>query len=136
MSSKNWLILFAITFVSLFLFNFLAHGVVLSNLNADDLAGIRRSPEQLNMMVMVVNYLFQAAAALYFFPKLIKGFDQTKTAITGFMYGGIMFLVTGLNNMFLLPEWPLFVIVTDALANGLVYAALAVEIRYLLKRFV
>lgn len=136
MLSKKWLLLFVITFISLFFFNFIAHGLILSNLNSSDLDGIRRTPDQLNMMTIALNYLVQSAALLFFLPLLTKGADRNRTALVGFVLGAFIFLVGGLNNAFLLPRWPVFVIVSDTIANGLVYLVMALELRYLLKRFV
>jgi len=134
MSQSKWLILFVITFISLFLLNFIAHGVILSNFNADDLAGIRKANPEQNMLPMVFNYLIQAAALLYFIPRLTKNATQTKTALTGFALGGLIFLVGGLNNVFLLERWPLFVLLSDTIANGIVYGLIALELRYLHQR--
>lgn len=135
LSLKTFLKIWPITFIALFLLNFIAHGLILSQFNGKYLSEVRKPVSELDMTPMIINYLVLSAAMSYLIPFVSKGKSSEWVAVFGFIVGGVLFLNLGLGNMFLLKSWPIFLVITDTLANALVFAALSLLICLLNKRF-
>lgn len=111
---------YLVGFFSLFFMNFLLQGILLRQWNDSHLQGIRNP--NFNPLILVINYLIQMAGFLYFLVKLEKANKSKSAALLGALYGGLLFINLGLSNYYLIPNYPLAMVISDTLATMVAFA--------------
>ncbi|HUQ84787.1 MAG TPA: DUF2177 family protein [Candidatus Limnocylindrales bacterium] len=131
---KKILTITVIVFVAMFILNFIVFRT-LGIFNHEMLEGIISGPESRNFSLLAINYFLLSLGFTYLILKLNRDKDYGKSATIGFVAGMLLFINYGLSNMFILPAWPVFVAVTDAIGTGVVFALLGPLVTLLQKKF-
>jgi len=122
----------AVVFVAMFFLNLVVHGFVIGpTITRPRLVGIARAEDQLNFLPMLLDYLLLSIGFSYLGILFDKNKSYKEMAVFGFLTGFLVFLHFGLSAMFILPRWPLVVVITDSLATGFVWMILGGLIHYL-----
>ena len=107
------------------------HGFILHPFNKDLLVGIVSESAERNYLAITINYLALSIGLSVLIVKINKEKSYRLAGLIGAVVGGLLFLNFGLSNMFILPEWPLLVVITDTMGVAVIFSILGLIITFL-----
>ena len=128
---KRYIIISIVVFFAMFILSVIVHGFILHPFNKDLLVGIVSESAERNYLAITINYLALSIGLSVLIVKINKDKSYKLAGLVGAIVGSLLFLNYGLSNMFILPEWPLLVVITDTMGVAVIFTILGLLITFL-----